>query len=389
MPKNDKPVFRFRGGRRTVEETTRRSKRSGGGYDSIINTDFPTFKPKEGENVIRIMPPTWADDKWGDYWDVEVWVHYNVGAQGGAYLCLDKMKGEPCPVCAAAKEAADREEARQFSANVRALVWLIDRNDEKAGPLAWAMPNKVYKEINARSKDKKTGAVILIDQVDENSYDGYDITFNLEKKGSDSKNVDYTGVEIDRDETPLHDDQKVEDRWMKYITDNPLPDILNFYDAGYIEKVLTGRAEPKEEEEEGGEAEQESSSTRRASRRTEPEEMEEEEPPTTRRGRRQPEPEEEEEPEAPRSRRSRQPESEEEENNEAEEEASRGRSNGRRLTNREAEEANEEAEAAEYSARRRRPQESEEAEEENSRSTAKVSAEARRKLERMKQRHAR
>jgi hypothetical protein len=361
MPKNDKPAFRFRGAKRTVEETTRRAKRSGAGYDSITDADIPLFKPREGENTIRIMPPTWEDDKWGDYWDIEVWVHYDVGAQGGSYLCLDKMKQERCPVCEAARDAADKDEARQFKPNVRALCWLIDRNDEKAGPMVWSMPNKMYKEINARSKDKKTGAVILIDQAEKDSLDGYDVTFTRE---GTKLNTDYSGVEIDRDPTPLHDDEKIEDRWMKYIEGHPLPDILQFYDVDYIEKVLMGRAEPKHEEAEDETEQETPPSRRRRPAAEEPEEEAEEAPPSSRRRPRNPEPEE------------------------AEDEPEERPSTRRRPTNREAEEDNEGAEAAASTRSRRRPV-AEEDEAEDDTGTEKISAQARRKLDRLKERHAR
>ncbi len=359
MLKNDKPVFRFRGGKRTVEETTRRSKRSSGGYDSILDPDIPMFKPKEGENCIRILPPTWQDDKWGNYWDIEVFVHYDVGAQGGSYLCLDKMNGEGCPVCEAAREAADKDEARSFRPVVRALCWLIDRNDEKAGPQVWSMPNKMYKEINARSQDKKTKEVILIDgQAD--GLDGYDVTFT--RQGT-KKETDYSGVEISREMTPLHDDERIEERWMKYIEAHPLPDILQFYDTEYIEKVLMGRVEPKREEET---EEEEPASSRRRTSRVEGTETR---------------------PAALHS-----PEPEEEVEDEEVEEAEKHPPPRARHTRRDVEENDEEAEPDAPSPRRARRQdanEEKEADAEKNEGTERVSAGARRSLDRLKARHVR
>ena len=87
-------AFKFRGGDRSSEDVTRRSKMSGGNYDNYLSSDAPFFKAKEGENTVRIMPPTWDDqEKWGNGWEIVVWLHRNVGPDNGTYLCLDKMKG--------------------------------------------------------------------------------------------------------------------------------------------------------------------------------------------------------------------------------------------------------------------------------------------------------
>jgi hypothetical protein len=363
-----KPAFKYRGARRTVEEVNRRAKRSGAGYDSYIDAAVPMYKPKEGECCIRLMPPTWTEDKWGDYWNIDVWVHYGVGAKGGTYLCLDKMKNERCPVCEAASEAADKDEARQFQPTLRAFCWVIDRNEEKLGPQVWSMPNSMFKEINSRMTDKKTGEVLIIDgREDEDNSEGYDVIFTRE--GS-KLNTDYTGVEISRDPTSLHDDDRIAARWMKYIRERPLPDLLQFYDADYIDKVLMGRAEPKEDEGEATEQEDTASSRRRSVGRKPVEEAEEAEPPRSRtsRGRAAVE-EPEEEPEEPRER-------------------------TRRPAKRDAEDNDEEAEATQSNSRRsRRPAEANGDDDppfdDDADGTEKVSATARRSLERMKERRAR
>lgn len=234
MMKSDR--FVYRGKQRTVESVVRKSKQSGGSYDSYLIGDAPKYSPKEGECTVRILPGSWEDtEKWGDGWDIGVHVHHSVGPDNGAYLCLDKMKGEPCPVCDARRDAVDEDEKNQLRASQRFLCWVIDRDNEKAGPMLWSMPISLFREINIRSVDKKSSAPILIDDPEE----GYDIIFNRTGTGIKTK---YTAVEVVRDASPLHEDEKLQQRWLDYITEHPLPDMLNFFEADYVEKVLFGKA---------------------------------------------------------------------------------------------------------------------------------------------------
>jgi hypothetical protein len=301
-------TFKYRGKGRTTESVRRKAKQSSGMYDSYINSEAQMYKAKEGECNVRILPPTWdTKGKYGDGWEVGIWVHYSVGPDNGAYLCVEKMNEEPCAICEARRNSTDPEEADALKPGWRGLCWIIDRDDQKAGPQMWSMPAKLFREINTRSVDKKSGAVILIDDPEE----GYDVGFTRE--GTQLK-TNYTGVEVSRDPSPLHDDPKKAERWLKYIEDHPVPEMLNFFDAEHIEGVLFGRTSGKGKEEEGEEEEEEDNdrrvrakpSARRAKAAAEEEEEEEENDPV---------PEE-----APRSRRAAKPRDEEEEEEETEEE---------------------------------------------------------------------
>lgn len=319
MPKKSSSRFVYGKGGRNAEDVSRRAKLSGGTYDRYLSSDVQAFKPREGECTIRILPPTWLDfdekgkvieneafKKYGNDWAIDVFIHHNVGPDNGTYLCLDKMRGERCPVCEARRKATDEDEMDALSISRRRLAWVIDRDNEKAGPQLWAMPLKqVANEINARSTDKKSGAVLYIDDPEN----GYDVL--LDREGSD-KRTKYKGVEIDRDPTPLHDKEDLMDRWLDYIAEHPLPDQLVFFEASHIEKVLFGQVRKRDEEEEG---ERPSRSRRRVVEEEEEEEVDR--PRRSRRASAEPEEEEEskeEEEERPsRSRRERVEETEEEE----------------------------------------------------------------------------
>lgn len=230
--------FVYRGDKRSVESVVRKSKQSGGAYDSYLLPDIQMFKVKEGESTVRIMPPSWdekSDAKWGDGWDIQVFLHYGVGPDNATYLCLDKMSGETCPICEARRKSTDEDERDALRSAARFLCWAIDRDNEKAGPQVWSMPTTVFREINLRSVDKKHNTPIPVDDPEN----GYDIIFSRE--GSNKK-TKYSAFEIDRDPTPLADDEKLQDRWLNYISEHPLPECLQIYDAKHIEGVLFGRA---------------------------------------------------------------------------------------------------------------------------------------------------
>lgn len=324
-------VFKYSATRQT-EEVVRKSKQSSGGYDSWLSPDATFLKIDEGQNEIRILPPTWALDfrdllaegldnglgrdkamaaaakkypeqaeefkRWGDGWEITVFIHRNVGPDNGTYLCLDKMLGEPCPVCEARRDA-DEEEADKLKVQSRIVAWIIDRKRASAGPQVGSLPLTLTRDINGRSVDKKSSGVILIDD----PYEGYDVTFTRE--GSDLR-TKYTQVDISRDPSPVSDDKKKMEQWLQFIEDHPLPELLVYHDAEHIEKVLFGKTERRGKDKEEVE---EARATSRSSRRAPAAEPDEEPEATARSSRRaraaDPEPESEPEPEAETPRRSR------------------------------------------------------------------------------------
>ena len=66
--KSKKKGFVYRGKNRSIESVTKASKAFANQFDRYLEgEDLHIFKPRDGENNIRILPPTWDDmDKWGD-----------------------------------------------------------------------------------------------------------------------------------------------------------------------------------------------------------------------------------------------------------------------------------------------------------------------------------
>ena len=215
------------------ERATRRGTR-----DSFFSAGVQFFTPKVGDNILRILPPP-PDrrDEWKAY-GITLYVHYGIGADEAAYLCLDRMRGEPCPVCeerAKAKAEGEEELVQELRPVQRVAVYIIDRDQEGKGPLLWNMPSTIDSDICGRSVDKKTGEVYAVDD----PANGYDVTFTREGQGQTTK---YKSIEIARRPSPLSEDEDVSARWLQFVCDNAIDDKLILHDYNHIKNALSGMA---------------------------------------------------------------------------------------------------------------------------------------------------
>lgn len=238
---------------RSAETIKKRAERQGGRFDSPFTGNFDTFTPKQGENNIRILPPSW-DGAHEDY-GYTVWMHGWVGADGSSYLCPAKTVlpealakelklSKKCPICNAAKRARDDnddDEMRQLTATEKVICWIIDRDDEPS-PKLWTISWSMDREINAQCYDrKKPDRALLLDHPDE----GYDLQF---RRTGVKLNTRYIGLKLDREPSGISEDPEVQEDILTFVQENPIPDLLKFYDTDYLENVISGTAEEKDEE---------------------------------------------------------------------------------------------------------------------------------------------
>jgi hypothetical protein len=273
-----------------VDEDTlhRRATQSSGQYDSYINPDLRFFKAQVGVNAVRILPRTWEPEEASEkfpklaenglidkYFSFTIFVHNNIGTDNATYLCPEKMMGEHCSVCDEYRRLkADglSDEAYQISAQKRHLYWIIDRGESNIGPKIWSVSTKIDKEIASRCKTR-SGKTMAI----TNPLNGYDVLFRREGQ---KLNTTYLGWDIDRDPSPLSEDEDVASEWLTTAQENPLPDVLNFYSDDYVAGVLAGGGGRTEEEEEEEQPEERPSrgGNGRLRRAAEEEQVEEEVP---------------------------------------------------------------------------------------------------------------
>jgi hypothetical protein len=224
---------------RTADQTKQRATMGASDFDSILKPGVKTFKPNAGDNRIRILPPTWKDPK---HFGLDIYVHYGVGPDRGQYLCLSKMKNEADPIeeerqaLRAEGNPGDEKYLKSIDAKRRVLVYLIDRDHENLGVQAWAMPWTLDRDIVKVSVDRQSGEVLPIDHPE----DGFDVEFS---KDGEKDRTEYNGVAIARRSSPLGNSKALD-----HAVDNPLPDILHYYDYDHIAKAFKGAARPHDRE---------------------------------------------------------------------------------------------------------------------------------------------
>lgn len=215
---------------RSADDVKKRASESSRDFDTYLRDDVKMYKPGDGANTIRVLPPTWSEAR---HFALDIWVHYSVGPDEQTYLCLHKMKGEACPVCEelqrARKDREDEQYVKDLEPSRRSLFYLVDRDNEKDGVQAWAAPfTKIDQAIVKVSVDRRTNEVLPIDDPD----DGYDVEY---EKGGKGIGTQYTGVAIARRSSSLGNLA-----WLDFAVDNPLPEVLEYYSYDHIKQAFGG-----------------------------------------------------------------------------------------------------------------------------------------------------
>jgi hypothetical protein len=215
-----------------ADVTKRSEARGAGDFDRILSDAVKMWSAASGNNCFRPLPPTWEGAK---HYGLDIFVHYGVGPDRATYLCLQKMKGEPCPICEERARVLrndpskdDEEYAKQLEPKARVLIYLVDRESEKDGVQAWAMPWGLDKDYCTLSEDKRTREIYEID----NPESGYDLEF---RKSGEGKKTKYESPALSRRSSPLGKSE-----WLDFAVDNPLPSMLVYYDYDHIKRAFDG-----------------------------------------------------------------------------------------------------------------------------------------------------
>ena len=207
-------------------------------WDAYL-TDYPRYKVREGENLIRILPPTWEGD---GHFGLEIQVYYSVGPDKQTYL-VPKEGADPVQEeRTKAIRQGDQQYADTLKKRTRMLYWVIDRSQESDGPSLWTAPQSFDSQLSGLLSDRD-GTILEIDNPEK----GFDVSFRVVGQGIHRR---YESISIARSESPLSGDAGLMDEWLQFIVDNPLPDQLKYYSYEHIRRELTGSATSPGEEEE-------------------------------------------------------------------------------------------------------------------------------------------
>lgn len=229
--------------KKAILQAAKQQKKTG--FDSPWPGDLKAFRPQVGKNRIRILPfPN------NDHYALPVWVHYGVGPDNTAYLCLDQNEGHDhgeCPICRewnrlrreakALPEGPKKDdllrEASKLKAKERRLLLLVNRDAESDGIQYWAMPFSIDKNLIELAEDTDSGDPYFVEDIEM----GHDVMFRKDGEGMQTK---YTGEQIRPTGSPLSDSPARQAEWVSQLESITLEDLIRFYPAERIEQVFTG-----------------------------------------------------------------------------------------------------------------------------------------------------
>lgn len=142
------------------------------------NVGAPYWKPKDGNNLIRLLPPKGVEDSFF----LESYYHYNI-EENTALACPKKIENKSCPICEAVdqlfrtKRSEDKELAFKWRAKQRFFYNILDLSDpvNKDKPQVYVSGTMVYEQILAYFadpdwgdlSDPETGHDIVIERIGE------------------------------------------------------------------------------------------------------------------------------------------------------------------------------------------------------------------------------
>ena len=271
-PRSRKPAASSARHRRTTTSTSgapsqsvnEQRNRQSSRYDLAL-TGVSMFIPKQGDNLIRILPPTWKNthgwqiDKSGkviEHYAYQVWMHKWIGPSNGNYLCLREMKaaaeeagvaGGDCPCCdewQALKRHGDQEAAAAMGPKEQWIFYLLDRRSDLGDkPIAWSISKMQDDEIVDATRGLDNEVIFP-----DNPTEGYDLRFRrISLDPRDPKKTRYTNYQFARDPSPMHDSPEKYAQIKAWLKANPIPNMLKFYSAEYMEQQLMGTARAADE----------------------------------------------------------------------------------------------------------------------------------------------
>ncbi len=219
----------------------RAERRSGGSFDNIFKAGVDVWRPKDGDKLIRILPAGWENEK--NHYALKVFIHKWVGVNKGTYLCLRRMRNKTCPICEASEEssrAGEREDAYKLSALEHYVCYILARDDDKMSniPQLYLMGRTLDSDIAALSRSKKSGKTLWLTNQDE----GNDVNVRRTGKQLLTKYL----PSIEHESCPILDDQKAQDKVIAHIIEYPIPSLLEYKSAEYLEQIMSGTVEEKD-----------------------------------------------------------------------------------------------------------------------------------------------
>ena len=177
------------------ESEARKRTVSGLGY---VSSDIPIFKPVDGDNQIRIVPPL-SNDAQASLWGLEVWTYFVNNRSYLSSKTFDPQSDDPIMSHFFDIREDNPEEAQKYKGNKRYLMFVLDMNSDEVELKLWAAPPTLVDEFLGLAKNRRTGELIALEDPEE----GVPIFFTKTGQGINTR---YTSIEIEKEPFPLDDD---------------------------------------------------------------------------------------------------------------------------------------------------------------------------------------
>jgi hypothetical protein len=216
------------------------SANNSGGKSFDMSKYFSTYIPDDvnsGMKVIRLLP-----GKAGATPFTTIHIHnLKVDGQFRKFVCPNKEKNEPCPVCQAYEaimaegDAEQKKGAFKYKAKAAHVMKVIDRDNEAEGPKFWRVNHNSKK---AGHYDKIIGLFKAYQQDLSNPETGRDIVLNIEKVAMNGKKIPTVTSVIARDSSPLSPDAESVKRWL--ANDETWEDVYSIKPYEYLNIIVRG-----------------------------------------------------------------------------------------------------------------------------------------------------
>ena len=197
----------------------------------FIQSELPQFRPRDGENFIRIVPPL-EDDPLAGAWGVDLITHY---IEGHGWLLspksLDASEHDPVDDLIRELRKIDPELEDMVKTSRKTVMHVLDFNaDERVGVLKlWGAPPTLVDDFVKAAKDKRSGRTHSLEDPDNG------LPLSFDKTGT-SLQTRYSAVQLERDPFPLPDWVLDDVEYFEDVLVVEEPDDM----AKIIDKILDG-----------------------------------------------------------------------------------------------------------------------------------------------------
>lgn len=203
------------------------------------------FSPKDGPNTIRIIPPFGSRE---DFW-VDRKVCYKCGPKGWKLVpkfqfdqaCEVREYLDDLETRAGQGDDQAKKELEGAKPSNKAGIFVIDRANEKEGPLFWEATPKCLREVLTYYADPEYGNL-------DHAEEGFDLVLEKTPKNKSAKGMVEYAIRAKRKQSPLGTPEQVKE-WLKEdLFESQVKWFLEGHDDDFVHKVLTGAPIGKQED---------------------------------------------------------------------------------------------------------------------------------------------